>query len=133
MKKTIFFIFILLLFSCSNIQKRENLSENEKMIIKEKIYEIQNEILHDIKLNKKEKIKEKVADTFKNNIILNYINNYDLEKILIIFSEDIDIINSENAQSLGLINFDIHSFYFNIHWKKNDKKSWYIYDVSATE
>lgn len=126
MKNFFLVTIFLLIFSCTNIE----VSEINKNEIKEKISLIQNEILREASMNEKDKIKERMANTLKNNIIFKELSKYNFDNFLIVFSEEIEIINIDKAKSIMLINFDVNTYYFEVIWKKVNN-DWKIYDVNA--
>lgn len=123
MKKGFFLTILLFLMNCTAI----DIDYNKSDIINE-VNIVQNEIISLAKINNKKKIKNIFSPTFKNNILLSFLEEYDISYINILFSNNIQVISKDRASSLMLLNYANDTTYFLIEWiKKNDE--WKIYDV----
>lgn len=123
MKKGFFLTILLFLMNCTAI----DIDYNKSDIVNE-VNIVQNEIISLAKINNKKKIKNIFSPTFKNNILLSFLEEYDISYINIIFSNNIQVISKDRASSLMLLNYTNDTTYFLIEWiKKNDE--WKIYDV----
>lgn len=123
MKKGFFLTILLFLMNCTAI----DIDYNKSDIVNE-VNIVQNEIVSLAKINNKKKIKNIFSPTFKNNILLSFLEEYDISYINILFSNNIQVISKDRASSLMLLNYANDTTYFLIEWiKKNDE--WKIYDV----
>lgn len=127
MKKLIFLIILIFVTACSSIEKN-NMSIEEINVVKQEIIYTQNSIVELARENSKEKIEKKVISTFKNRLFLKEINKFDLSKVLIAFSDEVEIINKNKAKSFMLISFNLETTYLNVYWEYIDGE-WKIRDV----
>ncbi|WP_156300295.1 hypothetical protein [Streptobacillus canis] len=130
MKRYIFLMFFLLLISCSNIDKISTINNFEKNKISKEVIKVQDEIIDLAKIDNKDEIKKNITMTLKNRIILSYLSNYDFSKFLVVFSEEIEVLDRYTAKSILLINFETETVYFEVIWKNYDGK-WMIDSVES--
>lgn len=123
MKKGFFLTILLFLMNCTAI----DIDYNKSDIVNE-VNIVQNEIVSLAKINNKKKIKNIFSPTFKNNILLSLLEEYDISYINILFSNNIQVISKDRASSLMLLNYANDTTYFLIEWIKK-KDEWKIYDV----
>lgn len=129
MKKVILYISFLLFFSCSSIQSNRILTVDDKNNIVSEIVKVQEYIVLKAKDNNKEEIKKKIVNSFLNNIKFSYLNNYDLSNMILLFSEDIEVISENRAKSIMLINYELETMYFDIVWVKYNSE-WKIESIN---
>ncbi|CAM3180372.1 hypothetical protein [Streptobacillus ratti] len=128
MKKYIFLMFFLLLISCSNINKISTINNFERNEIFKEVIKVQDEIIDLAKIDNKDEIKKRMTTTLRNRIILSSLSKYDFSKFLIVFSKEIEIINTNTAKSILLLNYETETMYFDVIWKKYNGK-WMIDSV----
>ena len=80
-------------------------------------------------LNEYDKLKEVFLPTFKNNIIVKKIQEYDLSGLTFVFS-DVNVVSKNKANSVMVINFATASNYYKLTWKKIDDNVWKISNVA---
>ena len=129
MKKVILYISFLLFFSCSSIQSNRILTVDDKNNIVSEIVKVQEYIVLKAKDNNKEEIKKKIVNSFLNNIKFSYLNNYDLSNMIVLFSEDIEVVSENRAKSIMLINYELETMYFDIVWVKYNSE-WKIESIN---
>lgn len=129
MKKVILYISFLLFFSCSSIQSNRILTVDDKNNIVSEIVKVQEYIVLKAKDNNKEEIKKKIVNSFLNNIKFSYLNNYDLSNMILLFSEDIEVVSENRAKSIMLINYELETMYFDIVWVKYNSE-WKIESIN---
>ncbi|WP_066900846.1 hypothetical protein [Streptobacillus notomytis] len=117
MQKYIFLTFFLLLISCSNINV-STISNFEKNAISKEVIKVQDEIIDLARIDNKDEIKKRITTTLRNRIILSSLSKYDFSKILIVFSKEIEIINTNTAKSILLLNYETETSYFDVIWRK---------------
>jgi len=79
--------------------------------------------------NEYDKLKEIFLPTFKNNIIVKKMQEYDLSGLTFVFS-DVNVVSNNKANSLMVINFATESNYYKLTWKKTDGNTWKISNVA---
>ena len=119
MKKCLCLIILLIFASCTSLS---GYNKNE-------ITNVITNFKEDANSNRYDKIKEIFLTTFKNNIIVKKLQEYDLSKLTFIFSEP-KVKSNNKATSVMAINYGTESNYFNITWKKMDDGSWKISNVA---
>ena len=80
-------------------------------------------------LNEYDKLKEIFLPTFKNNIIVKKIQEYDLSGLTFVFS-DVNVVSKNKANSVMVVNFATASNYYKLTWKKTDDNTWKISNVA---
>ena len=110
--------------------KRQLITKEE---LQKKVKELGEKITEDFKnaasLNEYDKLKEVFLPTFKNNIIVKKIQEYDLSGLTFVFS-DVNVVSKNKANSVMVINFATASNYYKLTWKKTDDNTWKISNVA---
>jgi len=78
--------------------------------------------------NEYDKLKEIFLPTFKNNIIVKKMQEYD-PGLTFVFS-DVNVVSRNKANSVMVINFATASNYYKLTWKKTDDNKWKISNVA---
>lgn len=130
MKKYLCLFILLILTSCTTLSPAVNsISQVEASEISAEIGKVTEGLKNAASLNEYDKLKEVFLPTFKNNIIVKKLQEYDLSKLTFIFSEP-KVKSNNKATSVMAINYGTESNYFNITWKKMDDGSWKISNVA---
>lgn len=130
MKKYLCLFILLILTSCTTLSPAVNsISQVEASEISAEIGKVTEGLKNAASLNEYDKLKEVFLPTFKNNIIVKKLQEYDLSKLTFIFSEP-KVKSNNKATSVMAINYGTESNYFNISWKKMDDGSWKISNVA---
>lgn len=130
MKKYLCLFILLILTSCTTLSPAVNsMSQIEASEISAEIGKVTEGLKNAASLNEYDKLKEVFLPTFKNNIIVKKLQEYDLSKLTFIFSEP-KVKSNNKATSVMAINYGTESNYFNISWKKMDDGSWKISNVA---
>lgn len=130
MKKLIYFIITLFILSCSSVDNRPVTSETEKSILKEQILNEQSNLVEIVKENNEEKFRAKIASTLRNDIMLSLLKKYDMSKVLLVFSDEVEILSKGRAKSLALLNYEMETYYIDIIWGYIDNE-WKIISVES--
>ena len=130
MKKYLCLFILLILMSCTSLTASTNKpSYTETNIISTEIMRVTEDLKKAASSNEYDKLKEIFLPTFKNNIIVKKIQEYDLSGLTFVFS-DVNVVSRNKANSLMVINFATASNYYKITWKKTDDNKWKISNVA---
>ena len=130
MKKYLCLFILLILTSCTTLSSTvNNVSQVEAGKINAEITKITEDFKNAASLNEYDKLKEVFLPTFKNNIIVKKMQEYDLSGLTFVFS-DVNVVSNNKANSLMVINFATESNYYKLTWKKTDDNTWKISNVA---
>ena len=129
MKKYLCLFILLILTSCTILSPAANVSQVEANEISAEIVKVTEELKNAASLNEYDKLKEVFLPTFKNNIIVKKMQEYDLSGLTFVFS-DVNVVSKNKANSLMVINFATESNYYKLTWKKTDGNIWKISNVA---
>ena len=130
MKKYLCLFILLILMSCTSLTASTNKpSYTEINVISTEIMKVTEDLKKAASSNEYDKLKEIFLPTFKNNIIVKKMQEYDLSGLTFVFS-DVNVVSRNKANSLMVINFATASNYYKITWKKTDDNTWKISNVA---
>ncbi|BBM42416.1 hypothetical protein JCM16777_0665 [Leptotrichia wadei] len=130
MKKYLCLFILLILTSCTTLSSTvNNVSQVEAGKINAEITKITEDFKNAASLNEYDKLKEVFLPTFKNNIIVKKIQEYDLSGLTFVFS-DVNVVSKNKANSMMVINFATSSNYYKLTWKRTDDNLWKISNVA---
>ena len=130
MKKYLCLFILLILTSCTTLSPAVNsISQVEASEISAEIGKITEDFKNAASLNEYDKLKEVFLPTFKNNIIVKKIQEYDLSGLTFVFS-DVNVVSKNKANSMMVINFATASNYYKLTWKRTDDNLWKISNVA---
>ena len=130
MKKYLCLFILLILTSCTTLSPAVNsISQVEANEISAEIGKVTEDLKNAASLNEYDKLKEVFLPTFKNNIIVKKIQEYDLSGLTFVFS-DVNVVSKNKANSVMVINFATASNYYKLTWKKTDDNVWKISNVA---
>ena len=130
MKKYLCLFILLILTSCTTLSPAVNsISQVEASEISAEIGKVTEDLKEAASLNEYDKLKEIFLPTFKNNIIVKKIQEYDLSGLTFVFS-DVNVVSKNKANSVMVINFATASNYYKLTWKKTDDNVWKISNVA---
>lgn len=130
MKKYLCLFILLILTSCTTLSPAVNsTSQVEASEISAEIGKVTEDLKNAASLNEYDKLKEVFLPTFKNNIIVKKIQEYDLSGLTFVFS-DVNVVSKNKANSVMVINFATASNYYKLTWKKTDDNVWKISNVA---
>ena len=130
MKKYLCLFILLILTSCTTLSPAVNsISQIEVSEISAEIGKVTEDLKNVASLNEYDKLKEVFLPTFKNNIIVKKIQEYDLSGLTFVFS-DVNVVSKNKANSVMVINFATASNYYKLTWKKTDDNVWKISNVA---
>ena len=130
MKKYLCLFILLILTSCTTLSSTvNNVSQVEAGKINAEITKITEDFKNAASLNEYDKLKEVFLPTFKNNIIVKKIQEYDLSGLTFVFS-NVNVVSKNKANSVMVINFATASNYYKLTWKKTDDNVWKISNVA---
>ena len=130
MKKYLCLFILLILTSCTTLSPAVNsISQIEVSEISAEIGKVTEDLKNAASLNEYDKLKEVFLPTFKNNIIVKKMQEYDLSGLTFVFS-DVNVISKNKANSVMVINFATASNYYKLTWKKTDDNTWKISNVA---
>ena len=130
MKKYLCLFILLILMSCTSLTASTNKpSYTETNIISTEIMKVTEDLKKAASSNEYDKLKEIFLPTFKNNIIVKKMQEYDLSGLTFVFS-DVNVVSRNKANSLMVINFATASNYYKLTWKKTDDNKWKISNVA---
>lgn len=130
MKKYLCLFILLILMSCTSLTASSNkISQIETSVINAEIIKVTEDLKEAASLNEYDKLKEIFLPTFKNNIIVKKMQEYDLSGLTFVFS-DVNVVSKNKANSLMVINFATESNYYKLTWKKTDDNLWKISNVA---
>ena len=121
---------LLILMSCTSLTASEKkVTQIEAKTISSQIMQVTEELKDAASSNEYNKLKEVFLPTFKNNIIVKKMQEYDLSGLTFVFS-DVNVVSRNKANSVMVINFATASNYYKITWKKTDDNKWKISNVA---
>ena len=130
MKKYLCLFILLILTSCTTLSPAVNsISQIEASEISAEIGKVTEGLKNAASLNEYDKLKEVFLPTFKNNIIVKKIQEYDLSGLTFVFS-DVNVVSKNKANSMMVINFATASNYYKLTWKRTDDNLWKISNVA---
>ena len=130
MKKYLCLFILLILMSCTSLTASEKkVTQIEAKTISSQIMQVTEELKDAASSNEYNKLKEVFLPTFKNNIIVKKMQEYDLSGLTFVFS-DVNVVSRNKANSVMVINFATASNYYKITWKKTDDNKWKISNVA---
>ena len=130
MKKYLCLFILLILTSCTTLSPAVNsITQVEASEISAEIGKVTEDLKNAASLNEYDKLKEVFLPTFKNNIIVKKIQEYDLSGLTFVFS-DVNVVSKNKANSVMVINFATASNYYKLTWKKTDDNVWKISNVA---
>ena len=130
MKKYLCLFILLILTSCTSLTASTNkMSRAETNVISTEIMKVTEDLKEAASLNEYDKLKEIFLPTFKNDIIVKKMQEYDLSGLTFVFS-DVNVVSRNKANSVMVINFATASNYYKITWKKTDDNKWKISNVA---
>ena len=130
MKKYLCLFILLILTSCTTLSPAVNsISQVEASEISAEIGKVTEGLKNAASLNEYDKLKEVFLPTFKNNIIVKKIQEYDLSGLTFVFS-NVNVVSKNRANSVMVINFATASNYYKLTWKKTDDNVWKISNVA---
>ena len=130
MKKYLCLFILLILTSCTTLSPAVNsISQVEANEISAEIGKVTEDLKNAASLNEYDKLKEVFLPTFKNNIIVKKIQEYDLSGLTFVFS-DVNVVSKNKANSMMVINFATASNYYKLTWKRTDDNLWKISNVA---
>ena len=130
MKKYLCLFILLILMSCTSLTASEKkVTQIEAKTISSQIMQVTEELKDAASSNEYNKLKEVFLPTFKNNIIVKKIQEYDLSGLTFVFS-DVNVVSKNKANSVMVINFATASNYYKLTWKKTDDNVWKISNVA---
>ena len=130
MKKYLCLFILLILTSCTTLSPAVNsTSQVEASEISAEIGKVTEGLKNAASLNEYDKLKEVFLPTFKNNIIVKKMQEYDLSGLTFVFS-DVNVVSKNKANSVMVINFATASNYYKLTWKKTNDNTWKISNVA---
>ena len=129
MKKYLCLFILLILTSCTILSPADNISQVEANEISAEIVKVTEELKNAASLNEYDKLKEVFLPTFKNNIIVKKMQEYDLSGLTFVFS-DVNVVSKNKANSIMVVNFATASNYYKLTWKKTNDNTWKISNVA---
>ena len=130
MKKYLCLFILLILMSCTSLTASEKkVTQIEAKTISSQIMQVTEELKDAASSNEYNKLKEVFLPTFKNNIIVKKIQEYDLSGLTFVFS-DVNVVSKNKANSVMVINFATASNYYKLTWKRTDDNLWKISNVA---
>jgi len=116
--------------SCTSLTASTNkISRTETNAISTEIMKVTEDLKEAASLNEYDKLKEIFLPTFKNNIIVKKMQEYDLSGLTFVFS-DVNVVSKNKANNVMVINFATASNYYKLTWKKTDGNTWKISNVA---
>ena len=130
MKKYLCLFILLILMSCTSLTASEKkVTQIEAKTISSQIMQVTEEIKDAASSNEYNKLKEVFLPTFKNNIIVKKMQEYDLSGLTFVFS-DVNVVSKNKANSVMVVNFATASNYYKLTWKKTNDNTWKISNVA---
>lgn len=130
MKKYLCLFILLILTSCTTLSPAVNsTSQVEASEISAEIGKVTEGLKNAASLNEYDKLKEVFLPTFKNNIIVKKMQEYDLSGLTFVFS-DVNVVSKNKANSVMVVNFATASNYYKLTWKKTNDNTWKISNVA---
>ncbi|WP_369712461.1 hypothetical protein AB8B23_08980 [Leptotrichia sp. HSP-342] len=130
MKKYLCLFILLILMSCTSLTASEKkVTQIEAKTISSQIMQVTEELKDAASSNEYNKLKEVFLPTFKNNIIVKKMQEYDLSGLTFVFS-DVNVVSKNKANSIMVVNFATASNYYKLTWKKTNDNTWKISNVA---
>ena len=130
MKKYLCLFILLILMSCTSLTASEKkVTQIEANAISSQIMKVTDELKEAASSNEYNKLKEVFLPTFKNNIIVKKMQEYDLSGLTFVFS-DVNVVSKNKANSVMVVNFATASNYYKLTWKKTNDNTWKISNVA---
>ena len=130
MKKYLCLFILLILMSCTSLTASEKkVTQIEAKTISSQIMQVTEELNDAASSNEYNKLKEVFLPTFKNNIIVKKMQEYDLSGLTFVFS-DVNVVSKNKANSVMVVNFATASNYYKLTWKKTNDNTWKISNVA---
>ena len=130
MKKYLCLFILLILMSCTSLTASEKkVTQIEAKTISSQIMQVTEDLKKAASSNEYDKLKEIFLPTFKNNIIVKKIQEYDLSKLTFVFS-NVNVVSKNKANSLMVVNYASESIYYKLTWKKTNDNTWRISNVA---
>ena len=130
MKKYLCLFILLILMSCTSLTASEKkVTQIEAKTISSQIMQVTEELKDAASSNEYNKLKEIFLPTFKNNIIVKKMQEYDLSGLTFVFS-DVNVVSKNKANSVMVVNFATASNYYKLTWKKTNDNTWKISNVA---
>ena len=130
MKKYLCLFILLILMSCTSLTASEKkVTQIEAKTISSQIKQVTEELKDAASSNEYNKLKEVFLPTFKNNIIVKKMQEYDLSGLTFVFS-DVNVVSKNKANSVMVVNFATASNYYKLTWKKTNDNTWKISNVA---
>ena len=130
MKKYLCLFILLILMSCTSLTASEKkVTQIEAKTISSQIMQVTEELKDAASSNEYNKLKEVFLPTFKNNIIVKKMQEYDLSGLTFVFS-DVNVVSKNKANSVMVVNFASASNYYKLTWKKTNDNTWKISNVA---
>lgn len=130
MKKYLCLFILLILMSCTSLTASEKkVTQIEAKTISFQIMQVTEELKDAASSNEYNKLKEVFLPTFKNNIIVKKMQEYDLSGLTFVFS-DVNVVSKNKANSIMVVNFATASNYYKLTWKKTNDNTWKISNVA---
>ena len=129
-KKYLCLFILLILMSCTSLTASEKkVTQIEAKTISSQIMQVTEELKDAASSNEYNKLKEVFLPTFKNNIIVKKMQEYDLSGLTFVFS-DVNVVSKNKANSIMVVNFATASNYYKLTWKKTNDNTWKISNVA---
>ena len=130
MKKYLCLFILLILMSCTSLTASEKkVTQIEAKTISSQIMQVTEELKDAASSNEYNKLKEVFLPTFKNNIIVKKMQEYDLSGLTFVFS-DVNVVSKNKANSVMVVDFATASNYYKLTWKKTNDNTWKISNVA---
>ena len=130
MKKYLCLFILLILMSCTSLTASEKkVTQIEAKTISSQIMQVTEELKDAASSNEYNKLKDVFLPTFKNNIIVKKMQEYDLSGLTFVFS-DVNVVSKNKANSVMVVNFATASNYYKLTWKKTNDNTWKISNVA---
>ena len=130
MKKYLCLFILLILMSCTSLTASEKkVTQIEAKTISSQIMQVTEDLKKAASSNEYDKLKEIFLPTFKNNIIVKKMQEYDLSGLTFVFS-DVNVVSKNKANSIMVVNFATASNYYKLTWKKTNDNTWKISNVA---
>lgn len=130
MKKYLFLPVLLIFINCTALNTSKAVSHTEINKISIEVTGTIEELKEAAKSNKYEELKKFFLPTFKNNYIVDSMQQYDLSKLIFLFS-DVKAVSKNKAVCTMIINYGSISNYYTVTWKKTDENGqWKVSNVA---
>lgn len=115
MKKIVYSMLLLALFSCSTAKENIDTTKRQEII---RVFEnSKKEFLSYVNNNEQTKIKKFFVNTWRNSYVLNYLNQFDLSKILIFIPDNsIDVYSNTRLNTIMVATISNSTMYFKLEW-----------------